>query len=103
MRISRWILKATNTHFAFALQQWLHELASMFRYTHLASLLYEVKVFSFKGNVLKTMTMGDWWNDCDTETPKHLMNTLLLRHFVRNVFCSTVPRLCLLGAVTTCF
>jgi hypothetical protein len=53
--------------------------------------------------MLMIMSMGDWWNDCDTETPKRLKNTLLLRHFVRNVFCSAVPRLCLLGAVTTCF
>ena len=39
MRISGWVPKATNTHpeyvtlIAFPLQQWLHERASMLRYT----------------------------------------------------------------------
>jgi len=40
MRIACWIPKATNTHskyvtlIAFPLQQWLHERASMLRYTY---------------------------------------------------------------------
>ena len=40
MRIACWIPKATNTHsqyvilITFPLQQWLHERASMLRYTH---------------------------------------------------------------------
>ena len=40
MRIARWIPKATNTHshyviiIAFPLQQWLHERASLLRYTY---------------------------------------------------------------------
>jgi hypothetical protein len=44
MRIACWIPKATNTHseyvilVAFPLQQWLHERASVLRYTHIASL-----------------------------------------------------------------
>ena len=44
MRTARWITKATDTHSeyvvltAFPLQQWLHERASMLRYTHIASL-----------------------------------------------------------------
>jgi len=47
MRISYWITKATNTHseyvilLAFPPQQWLHERASMLRYTHIA---YFVKI-----------------------------------------------------------
>jgi hypothetical protein len=45
MCISCWIPKATNTHsqyvilIAFPLQQWLHERASMLRYTYIASLI----------------------------------------------------------------
>jgi len=48
-RIACWIPKAKNTHseyvirFAFPLQQWLHERASMLRYTYIACLVY----FSF--------------------------------------------------------
>ena len=40
MRIAYWIPKATNTHsqyvilIAFPLQQWLHERASLLRYTY---------------------------------------------------------------------
>jgi hypothetical protein len=40
MRTARWITKATDAHseyvvlIAFPLQQWLHERASMLRYTH---------------------------------------------------------------------
>ena len=43
--IACWIPKATNTHsgcvilIAFPLQQWLHEHASMLRYTYLACLV----------------------------------------------------------------
>jgi hypothetical protein len=46
IRISRCIPKATNTHSeyviltAFPLQQWLHECASMLRYTYAACLVY---------------------------------------------------------------
>jgi len=42
MRISHWTPKPTNTHSeyvilaAFPLQQWLHERASMLRYTFIA-------------------------------------------------------------------
>jgi hypothetical protein len=45
MRIACWITKATNTHseyvivIAFPLQQWLHERASMLRYTYIACLV----------------------------------------------------------------
>jgi len=49
MRIACWIPKATNTHtkthseyailFAFPQQQWLHERASMLRYTYINRLL----------------------------------------------------------------
>jgi hypothetical protein len=44
MRITRWIPKATNTlseygiFLAFPLQQWLHERATVLRYTYIASL-----------------------------------------------------------------
>ena len=40
--IACWVPKATNTHseyvilIAFLLQQWLHERASVFHYTHIA-------------------------------------------------------------------
>ena len=42
MRIARWITKATDTHseyvtfIASPLQQWLHERASILRYTYIA-------------------------------------------------------------------
>jgi hypothetical protein len=45
MRIACWITKATNAHtgcvilIAFLLQQWLHERASMLRYTHIACIV----------------------------------------------------------------
>jgi hypothetical protein len=45
MRIACWIPKATNTHseyvilIAFPPQQWLHERASMLRYTYIAACL----------------------------------------------------------------
>ena len=45
MPIARWIIKATNTHseyvilIAFPLQQWLHERASILRYTYIAGLV----------------------------------------------------------------
>ena len=45
MRIARWTPKSTNTHSeyailtAFALQQWLHKLASVLRYTYIACLV----------------------------------------------------------------
>jgi hypothetical protein len=41
MRVACWIPKATNTHtvcvklIAFTLQQWLHERASILRYTYI--------------------------------------------------------------------
>jgi hypothetical protein len=46
MRITRWIPKATNTHpgyvifFAFPLRQWLHQPATMLRYTKRCVKLY---------------------------------------------------------------
>jgi len=46
MRIACWIPKVTNTHseyvilIAFKLQQWLHESASMLRYTYIAFLFF---------------------------------------------------------------
>jgi len=46
MRIACWITKATNTHsqyvifIAFPLQQWLHERASMLRYTYMACIVF---------------------------------------------------------------
>jgi hypothetical protein len=45
MPLSGWIPMATNTHseyvilIAFPLQQWLHERASMLRYTHIACIV----------------------------------------------------------------
>jgi hypothetical protein len=45
MRIACWITKATNTHSGYAIliafpqQQWLHERASMIRYTYIACLI----------------------------------------------------------------
>ena len=43
IHISRWVPKATNTQYvlliAFPLQQWLHERASMLRYTYAACLV----------------------------------------------------------------
>ena len=45
MRFARWITKATNTHSEYVIlnacpmQQWLHELASLLRYTYISSLV----------------------------------------------------------------
>jgi len=47
MRFGCWITKATNTHSEYVtllslpLQQWLHERASMLRYTYMACLVRE--------------------------------------------------------------
>jgi hypothetical protein len=59
MRIACWIPKATNTHsqyvtlIAFPLQQWLHERASMLRYTYVACLFLHCDDF-LRLEVLKT-------------------------------------------------
>jgi len=48
MRIACWKTKATNTHseyvilIVFPLQQWLHERASMLRYTYSLSVLFSI-------------------------------------------------------------
>jgi hypothetical protein len=50
MRIAYWVPKATNTHtgcvilIAFPQQQWLHERASMLRYTYIACLVQAMSV-----------------------------------------------------------
>ena len=50
-RIACWITKATNTHseyvilIAFPLQQWLHERASVLRYTYTACLVSTTSKF----------------------------------------------------------
>ena len=52
MRIACWIPKVTNTHseyvilIAFPLQQWLHERASMLRYTYIVCLVQGVQLKS---------------------------------------------------------
>jgi len=49
MRIACWISKAINTHseyvvrISFPLQQWLHERASLLRYTYIVCLVCEFK------------------------------------------------------------
>jgi hypothetical protein len=56
MRIACWIPKATKTHseyvifFAFPLQQWLRERASVLRYTYITSLL----IFKYTNYKLST-------------------------------------------------
>jgi hypothetical protein len=51
--IACWITKATHTHseyvilIAFPLQQWLHERASMLRYTYIARLIFPA-IFHYK-------------------------------------------------------
>jgi hypothetical protein len=51
MRVTCWIPKVTNTHLeyvtviAFPLQHWLHECASMLRYTYIACLVKTAKPF----------------------------------------------------------
>ena len=53
MRIACWIPKDTNTHseyvirIAFPLQQWLHERASLLRYTYTVCVLFVIKYLSF--------------------------------------------------------
>jgi len=56
MRIACWIPKATNTHSqyviltAFPLQQWLHESASLLRYTYIACIVtYTNSPTEYKG------------------------------------------------------
>jgi hypothetical protein len=52
MRIARWIPKAINTHpeyvmfIAFPLQQWLHQSATMLRYTYIAWLALFLTAFN---------------------------------------------------------
>ena len=54
MRIASWILNTTNTHsqyvilVAFPLQKWLHERASILRYTYLPALIQPYGII-FKG------------------------------------------------------
>jgi len=56
MRVACWISKATNTHSdyvilnVFPLQQWLHERASLLRYTYIACLV-STKLFAYKALV----------------------------------------------------
>jgi len=56
MRIACWIFKATNTHsqyvilIAFPLQQWLHERASLSRYTYISTLVLSYLQNSALGN-----------------------------------------------------
>jgi len=65
MRIARWISKATNanlecviTVIAFPLQQWLHERASMLRYTYIACLvLIPYNTYTAVLSCLKTIYM----------------------------------------------
>ena len=53
MRVACWIPKATITHWeyviivTFPLQQWLHERASMLRYTNIACLVHSYERDSF--------------------------------------------------------
>ena len=50
MSIACWITKGTNTHseyvilIAFPLQKWLHERASMLRYTYTACLVLQIRL-----------------------------------------------------------
>jgi hypothetical protein len=52
MRIACWIPKVTNTHseyviiIAFALQQWLHESASLLCYTYIVVLFFTIRATS---------------------------------------------------------
>ena len=58
MRITCWISKATDTHseyvilIAFPLQQWLHERASMLRYTYSACLVNYGSYLHSYGSIL---------------------------------------------------
>jgi len=58
MRTACWIPKATNTHseyvmlIDFPLQQWLHERASVLRYTYNVCLAYLLFDLSFLGRIL---------------------------------------------------
>jgi hypothetical protein len=67
MRIACCILEATNKHsqyvilLDFPLQQWLHELASMLRYTHIACLdsnvtVYQDRLFVKYGGICCSLT-----------------------------------------------
>jgi hypothetical protein len=65
MRIAFWIPKATNTHththtgcvipVAFPLQQWLHERASVLRYTYVYIVLYTRGV-----HVVFNISFAEW-------------------------------------------
>jgi hypothetical protein len=64
MRIACWIPKATNTHsgyvifFAFPLQQWLHDSASILPYTYIACLVTKVALFK---DVQFALTEDGWY------------------------------------------
>ena len=51
MRIAYWMAKVTDTHseyvmiISFPLQQWLHERASMLRYTYIACLVSSIAIY----------------------------------------------------------
>jgi hypothetical protein len=59
MRNACWITEATNTHseyvifINFSLQQWLHERASMLRYTYIACIV----ISAGSGNFLAASTL----------------------------------------------
>jgi hypothetical protein len=66
MRIASWIPKATDTHseyvilIAFPLQQWLHERASVLRYTQVACLVYVCyEVSTTYAGVARTYNMAN--------------------------------------------
>ena len=69
MRNACWIRKVTNTHsedvilVAFPLQQWLHERASMLRYTYIDGLVYLETVF-FSNEVRFTVNENENNENC---------------------------------------
>jgi hypothetical protein len=64
MRLACWITKATNTHseyvirIAFPLQQWLHERASMLRYTYIACLVLIFDIHKIWGSKVWASSAG---------------------------------------------
>jgi len=65
MRIACWITKDTNTHseyvtfIAFPLQQWVHERASVLRYTYIAFVVITETVFVYCA--VRTVTLCTAW------------------------------------------
>ena len=69
MRVTCWMPKATNSHTccviltAFPLQKWLHERASMLRYTYIDCLVF-IQGLHMKGVIALSFELDETARDC---------------------------------------